>query len=240
MIKFKQKNKAFTLAEVLVTLTIIGIVAAMTIPAIKKKQEEISTISGLKKAYATLQSAYSSAMEKYGTSDTWSGNATIYLDNLAPYMKLSQKCGLSTGCWSTTIAYRNLANNNPDIIGLDTTYYAKAKMSDGMLLAFYKYASPPSVGTNWTLGSAYSSITVDVNGFKPPNKFGRDTYVFYLTKNAVVPAGIPADTGMPAETRCLNKNVDGLGCAGWVIYAENMDYLKCPGSLSWAGNHKCP
>ena len=49
------------------------------------------------------------------------------------------------------------------------------------------------------------------------------------------------DTTNPFETRCnLNEgsSYNGYGCAAWVIYNKNMDYLHC-NDLSWEGKHKC-
>ena len=47
-------TKAFTLAEVLITLGIIGIVAAMTLPAIIQKQQDKITVTKLKKMYSVF------------------------------------------------------------------------------------------------------------------------------------------------------------------------------------------
>ena len=47
-------KKAFTLAEVLITLGIIGVVASMTLPAIIQKNNEKTTVSKLKKVYSVL------------------------------------------------------------------------------------------------------------------------------------------------------------------------------------------
>ena len=52
--KLKLKNFAFTLAEVLITLAIIGVVAAMTIPTLINNYQKKQTVTQLKKAYTTL------------------------------------------------------------------------------------------------------------------------------------------------------------------------------------------
>jgi len=44
------KTKAFTLAEVLLTLAIIGVVAALTIPAVITKVTKDQYVTGLKKS----------------------------------------------------------------------------------------------------------------------------------------------------------------------------------------------
>lgn len=66
------KNKiAFTLAEVLITLGIIGIVAAMTLPALVQKHNEKVIVSNLKKSYSTMQQAYLMTVKDKGTPDSW-------------------------------------------------------------------------------------------------------------------------------------------------------------------------
>lgn len=49
---------AFTLAEVLITLGIIGIVAAMTLPALIQKNNSIALETAFKKSYSNLYNAY--------------------------------------------------------------------------------------------------------------------------------------------------------------------------------------
>ena len=66
----KMRN-AFTLAEVLITLGIIGIVAAMTLPSIIEKYQEKVTVSKVRKMYALLQEAYLRVENKYGPASSW-------------------------------------------------------------------------------------------------------------------------------------------------------------------------
>ena len=56
---FCNKN-AFTLAEVLITLGIIGVVAAMTMPSLIASHKEKETVSKLKKVYSTCFSHFDS------------------------------------------------------------------------------------------------------------------------------------------------------------------------------------
>ena len=53
MEKFMNK-RAFTLAEVLITLGIIGVVAAMTLPTLLNKYQEVVTVNKVKKFYFAL------------------------------------------------------------------------------------------------------------------------------------------------------------------------------------------
>ncbi len=69
---YSSPNKnAFTLAEVLITLGIIGVVAAMTMPTLLAKYQEKVTVTRHKKAYSIISQAYLRAQEDYGTVDNW-------------------------------------------------------------------------------------------------------------------------------------------------------------------------
>ena len=71
---FTSKKAAFTLAEVLITLAIIGVVAAMTIPTLvmgyKKKVTEVNLL----KSYSTINQALQLAAVDHGAVSTWDKN----------------------------------------------------------------------------------------------------------------------------------------------------------------------
>ena len=69
------KLSAFTLAEVLITLGIIGVVAAMTIPNLMQKCFEIQTVTRFKEVTSILSQAMRLAVEDNGEVSSW-GNVT--------------------------------------------------------------------------------------------------------------------------------------------------------------------
>ena len=78
---FSRKRVAFTLAEVLITLGIIGVVAAFTLPSvIAKYQEKVWTTSYLR-VYSLLENAYRSAIYENGTVDNWPGSVKGRIDS---------------------------------------------------------------------------------------------------------------------------------------------------------------
>ena len=64
-------KKGFTLAEVLITLGIIGIVAAMTLPTLIQKYQDKSDYSQLQKVYSQLLQATLSVEQEYGSISEW-------------------------------------------------------------------------------------------------------------------------------------------------------------------------
>lgn len=74
----KYTYKGFTLAEVLITLGIIGIVAALTIPTLISKYQERVTITRLKESYSMLAQAYQFAVNKNGSPASWKFGTGMY------------------------------------------------------------------------------------------------------------------------------------------------------------------
>lgn len=240
------KNKlAFTLSEVLITLGIIGVVAAVTIPTVLQKTQEQQTISALKKAYSTLSNAYTQSVKDNGTPDEWAlvddqDGSKPMIDKLAPYLKVTKTCDGYTpndDCFPSD-PYKTL--NNSDLYPLNSNYPG-AKLADGTLIA--GIVSDPDcptwpVGNNTLLQNVCGHYFVDINGFKKPNQFGKDTFGFLLTKNGIIPMGTQQENGGGFSGGCEAAGADGLNCTAWVIYNQNMDYLHCSG-LNWDTKTKC-
>ena len=75
---FRSIKKGFTLAEVLITLGVIGVVAALTIPGLLGRYNEKSTVSRLKKVNSVLNQAFMLAVEKYGPIENWDSCRKIW------------------------------------------------------------------------------------------------------------------------------------------------------------------
>ena len=75
---FSLKTPAFTLAEVLITLGIIGVVAAMTLPTLIMNHRKQVTVNKVKKFYTVMSQATNSAIAEYGSMEDWQGFTTAY------------------------------------------------------------------------------------------------------------------------------------------------------------------
>ena len=82
---------AFTLAEVLITIGIIGVVAAMTMPALVNQTNRKQDAAKIKKFYSTMSQAVLLAENEYGSAEDWSVNSAIRDDegNITDYQPLS-------------------------------------------------------------------------------------------------------------------------------------------------------
>lgn len=249
---YTSNKLAFTLAEVLITIGIIGVIAAITIPILINEYQIKLTITALKKDYSILSQAYSRATQDNGSPDTWNliaagdgTGATNMLNILAPYLSLAKNCGTNTGCFPTNVDYKTLYGSSFGIFDTQTIT-AKAQLIDGTPLSVYIHSPncSNSYGSSLALSNVCADIEFDTNGFKGPNQNGVDSFTFYVTKYGIVPRGSSQETsGATFASKCSDKTssgTSGLGCSAWVIYNENIDYLKCPAQLSWTGNLQCP
>lgn len=242
--KYLCKILGFTLAEVLIVLGIIGIVAEMTIPTLINNFQTKVTITNLKKVYSEFSQAYTLSAQENGTPDTWgltegdAAGAVTLINKFIPYLRISKQCvGTAAsdykGCFPD-IVYKRL-DNDPSVNINSLDIYQKVILSDGTLVAFQVTSATcnPVYGiTNNPNKGACGGITVDINGFKSPNQLGKDVFFFWITKSGIIPVGTPEDTNRSQITN------SGYGDAAWVLYNENMDYLKC--NVYWNGPTTCP
>ena len=214
---------AFTLAEVLITLGIIGVVAAITIPTINQRNFEKQTISKLRETQSIISQAVRMAEQEYGDVDGWgltgvdTQSAIIIAGKLKPYLKVSADCGI---------------NDASAICVTDKRY----KMLNGNWHGSGNYATErPDCykislfnGTSiWWKGPQdnFRKITfwIDVNGPKQPNTYGKDLFVFSYENYSIRPLGAP-DSDSPWDRSCT-KTGNGWGCAFYVLNNQNMNYL---------------
>lgn len=241
----KINKRGFTLAEVLITLGVIGIVAAMTMPTLLVQHRERENTTKLKKIYSTMTQAYTRAVAERGTPEFWDligENDPTGAENikqiLSPYFTVKPG-GINGEIWLDTNT-RQLNNRpGPNLGSGEGGEYATFAVVDGMSIAFTVDDKDCKgvFGDSKALQNVCATFIVDVNGSKQPNQFGFDIFQFYITKYGIQPYGSQADTTHPFETSCTLQS-DGYGCAGWVVFRNNMDYRHCTG-LEWNGKHKC-
>lgn len=240
------KKNGFTLAEVLITLGIIGVVAALTMPPLIAKYKEKVTITKLKKFYSVMSQAYQSAVFDNGTADTWGlttdgAGAVRFLNVLTPYFN-AKNCGLGLGC-APNVTYKHLNGGNDNNPATDTNL-ATMLFNDGthLWLSIASGNCTSNRGTTKELQSVCALGYIDTNGFKPPNKIGVDAFFFYWSTDRVIPSGTRDDTSYPFQSRCQVtgglSGAQGQACTAWAITNENMEYLRC-NNLSWSGKTKC-
>lgn len=195
---FRKKQKiGFTLAEVLITLGIIGVVAALTIPTLVNNYQKQEYLTGLKKAYTEWNQALVKIASDMGCAGDLactglfasSGTSSTSLgDALVGYFNVVKNCGIAAdqGCWATsTNAYIDGSSaTNYTYDSLTTDY--KFVTSDGMSFTVVNLSNDCdtptySSGQTGNMTQTCAVVRMDVNGQKSPNMVGRDTFVFFIT-----------------------------------------------------------
>ena len=226
----RNDKAGFTLAEVLITLVIIGIIAALTIPNLLQKYQEQATVKKVQKFYSNLSNAYSLAIKENGPANEWglvinSEESAIKVYELIfkPYFKIAKDCGTTNIGNCITNDYYKYRDNTNARKGNGRVYY-KIALEDGTAVWFRS-------GSGNTRAEIY--IYFDVNGVKGPNVYGEDLFVFFIAKDKVFPSGNKSGeySIYPFVPYCTNKSY-GYGCTAWVIYKGNLDYLHCD-DLTW-------
>lgn len=238
-------KKAFTLAEVLITLGIIGIIAAMTLPFLIGRYNEKVTLHKLETAYSLLSSAYSSLIFEYGTPDVWpdrSYNGMGVTNMFAKRLKLYNIC-LTTdrNCdlFKGKLVYKTLnggdAGSYKSLIGTgtklnDMTVTFLMRSADCRGWAMYKWESVTKKSPYY---HACGTIHVDINGKAQPNRYGVDLFEFIFTDTRIVPSGTPPTPYYSLNSSCNGKrssswdgSTNGKFCAAWLLIKKNMDYLR--------------
>lgn len=219
-----QRKKAFTLAEVLITLGIIGVVAALTIPSLMQNIQDAGFKSAWKKQFSAFSQATVSIIGDNGGVGFKNMFTQYHHDELRDLylskMKSIKSCNAGGNntwgqCWVTG-GYPNtkflngatLPNNATLPLGDD----AGAILNDGTFVLFsYEdnncaSGAPPNGGYEG-LTNVCGWITVDVNGMKGPNTVGRDIFGMWLLDNKVIPFGTAN-----FSTTCTNTDF-GFGCS---------------------------
>ena len=199
------RKAAFTLAEVLITLGIIGIVAAMTLPTLIQKQNDRQIVTGLKKSYSILSQALTKAQLKYGFFETWDlttegvtntgGDAPAKMkeiyERIKPELKVIQECNNKAGCWhkgKSKNLYGTEIGRDSIGIGKDILIF---RLADGINISIDDYTiSQINNEFGYETNNTRYVFWVDANGDKKPNTIGRDIFPFILTNKGLVPAGI--------------------------------------------------
>lgn len=225
---------AFTLAEVLITLGIIGVVAAITIPVIVQKYNEKVTVNRVKKVYSVLSQAFKMAVEENGTPDNW-GLLSAHNDSLSklvPYLHIYKQCmSRDNNCFPIVQISSLDGSGNWNYDDFYNTLTGGFILNDGtFVVTYYIHSTDCSqeYGTSTILKNGCGTVSTDINGEKGPNRIGKDIFWFYLTKDGIFPIGSKEDTRHPMSEYCnINEKQgeNGIGCTAWVLFKENMDYL---------------
>ncbi len=205
------KKLGFTLAEVLITLVIIGVIAAMTVPTLMNNTNAQEYRSALKKAIAGLNQALTLnyALEGLSANDYSDGAALV---NEVFKKRMSVIDG-ETSFTNTSTCDASDVFTTADGMVFCVKGFQGNENGDDQTSACNTYNTKPCT----TGGSDGANIWIDVNGSKKPNRLTtssarpRDIYQATIYAQKVVPYGNPTQEVMFDKTVTVGENTSGQG-----------------------------
>lgn len=166
----------YTLAEVLITLGIIGIIAALTIPPLTVNYQKKEAATKLKYTYSMLAQAILLSEKDNGFESEWeldkSESSGIKITEkfvktyIEPYIKTIKKDKYDS--FSARYDYFYRKNGKLEKVHGHTHY--SIALNNGIYLHF---------NADYSVSNAIQ-VRVDTNGMKKPNVVGKDTFVIYI------------------------------------------------------------
>ena len=220
---------AFTLAEVLITLGIIGVVAALTLPSVIERHQKLETVTKLKRVYSTLSQMQVSSFADNGlASDFLTIGDNVDAEKTEQYFKTF---------WLPYLKSPIIANDNKGFYSKSDPYKQIDGSASGMTFGT-RYslgrvmlsAQDGTIYTVWVMGwelhddgtqtakfRDYYIVYVDINGTKQPNRYGRDVFAFTISpeNNVVKPYCSNLSKGEVNEN--CSKIGSGSCCAAKIV-----------------------
>ena len=225
--------KAFTLAEVLITLGVIGVVASITLPTLIKEYNKHAWVNALKENYSLLNQGFKKMMADDGVeyiadTEAWRGissSCTAY-DAIS-----SSRCKdfyPQFGKYFKVVSVESIVNkyeykyrkSSSKIIAKNPapgTAYNAIYLSNGAMVWSYDFEERSSINSNCDAihlaGGHMCGIAgwfnIDINGNKGPNEFGKDIFMFYITERGQLAPVAGNDYAIySASSNLTQENID--------------------------------
>lgn len=228
------KNKGFTLAEVLITLGIIGVVAAITLPTLIANYQKKTWVEGLKVGISIFEQGFKQAMADDGVDDItdttlWKNCGDIPDDIPYNSSEWRDKCQPELSKYFKGIKFESvpdmmtLGDNTNIITNTETCRKLVGKTNK------WYYLNDKSKCRGWkniavtlangmradiSLGIDHGYYTgfitaLDVNGGKGPNTWGRDTFYLDILHDGRV-VGVKSIAHAEAYAKYTNKDITSV------------------------------
>ena len=219
-------KKAFTLAEVLITLGIIGVVSAMTIPTLVKNHQRQVYVTQLQKVVNELSQAAekatndSNAISLDETKYRYNENNNVGAANfLRDYFKIAKDCGTTlTPCFADS--YETLNGENFTL----EEPQAVVSLTSGAAISIFNNRLEYQ-GIYYDTDHGAFQIQVDINGQKEPNILGRDLFYMELYSDGKVAETYSGTREWKVDVPCAEGYTYGIGCFDTIVNdGWKMDY----------------
>ncbi len=202
-----KKRIAFTLAEVIIVIGIVGMVAEMTIPNLVAQYQKQQYVTQLKQTVSQLQTAFKMFMADEGISKLTDTNTFLIVGNEDPdyasqrvgfdffrkYYRIIKDCQTEDPSSCFAKSYRSLDGlflNPTGITGCSYSIITANNTSICIVLP--------------TDGGAPGYLMVDINGLKPPNRGGRDFFALSFYYDGTLDEGVTPECRKGMDHKCSN------------------------------------
>lgn len=222
---FKSKKTAFTLAEILITIGVIGVVAAITIPTLSSNIRDQQFKAMFKKRFAEVSQASMNLATANGGNlknlaiANW---RDTFAYAVSPYIKYQKICAPTYGsqtivgnCWHSTNTVLRL-NGQQGTYSHD--FFVHDADNGGLILMDGAYFATSYQDISCQVnGNDCGNGVLDVNGANGPNQQGKDVYGFHIRYDGILVPFKPGENYPYMDTMDCSPSGNGTGCAGTVL-----------------------
>lgn len=208
------KSLAFTLAEVLIVVAILGVTAVLTIPNLSTGIEEDKIVTKIKSTVGMLDAAIAQVMYEHPNDfddRIYINRSSNFCSHISEHLKIGKNCGEDGGCFNEVAP-----SSAPGIEDV----FEKIEERDDFLCSFIL-----DNGVSVAI-SEYGMVFLNINGLSGGNVIGQDLFRGSIDYN-----------GSITFYQVFDIEYQPLM---WIIKNGNMDYLKCSSSLNWRTQTTCP
>ncbi|MCM1339724.1 MAG: type II secretion system protein [Muribaculaceae bacterium] len=219
----KQIKLGFTLAEVLITLGIIGVVAAITLPGLISAHKAHRLRSQFLKSYSIVQQVFKQMEADDVSLDPKTYPSATFYKTFMKYLRTPLDCSrLNAKKVLPCYNYSDTVNQYKSFDGKNTAPYTwfddgQIALQDGTLILFENYTVVNPI-----------CVSVDINGFNnPPNRWGYDLFTFEFINEELRPMGDRETRYNNPDEYCNQQKpniLNGITCAHKA--KSETDYFK--------------
>lgn len=208
---------AFTLSELLIAISVVGIIAAMSIPTAVSNLHKRTMTSELKSIVSSFQQISNNQMIVKHTRDLkytdFADSSKLLSDkNFA----IAQYC--NSDCWKTVEKGVSKTVSHKTISGNAVTHLSGGKTVRLKNGAIMTYKIGGGTGIAGTKEKTYAIVEVDVNGTDKPNIAGRDYFLFYVSDKGRIFGLTSPGTGTKESCKSSAYDCfDYLSNSNWVM-----------------------
>ncbi len=212
---------AFTLAELLIAMAVVGVIAILTVPNVTKNIFNRSDIVKIQATLKTLSDSVSKVKVREQVADL--ADSTLFLDKakfFEDYFKLSRVCAKEhEKCFASS--YKSINGDESD--ELDAIF-----SDDGF--DSYSVILPSGVSVLLFTPDDYNAVGVflfDINGKDAPNVIGRDLFSFRVLYTGEIRTAYyqPFEDTDFRKSQCLSGYSYGQPCLQELQFSDwKMDY----------------